>query len=244
MRGIHKNPRHTFMFLTKRPIRMREILSPPSSFMVEGKPLPNLWLGVTVCAPDELWKIGELLQTPAAKYFVSFEPLLAHVDPTVIDWTAYMGSTATKNALTGEVHIPGNCGESSQTIQGKKLDWCIVGGETGPGARPMHPDWVRSLRDQCKEAGTPLFFKGWGDFMPVTPDEVPAAWKDCAGFHVACAYGYHEPLHALWYCRAPKPCAGIEHPPGAKCPLVHMRRVGKRRAGRLLDGREWNEVPS
>jgi protein gp37 len=80
-----------------------------------------------------------------------------------------------------------------------KLNWVIAGGESGPKARPMHPDWVRSLRDQCLAAQVPFFFKQWGE----------------------------------WICDA------ID--PDDRHPL--FRKVGKKAAGRLLDGREWNEWP-
>jgi len=95
-------------------------------------PLPNLWLGVTVCNRDELWKLDVLRETPAALRSVSFEPLLSDL---------------------GAVNLSG-------------IGWVICGGETGPGARPMNPDWVRSLRDQCQEATVPFFFKSWGEWAP------------------------------------------------------------------------------
>lgn len=95
-------------------------------------PLPNLWLGVTVCNRDELWKLDVLRKIPAALRFVSFEPLLSDL---------------------GNVDLSG-------------IGWVIAGGETGQGARPMNPDWVRSLRDQCQEATVPFFFKSWGEWAP------------------------------------------------------------------------------
>ena len=95
-------------------------------------PLPNLWLGVTVCNRDELWKLDVLRKIPAALRFVSFEPLLSDL---------------------GNVDLSG-------------IGWVIAGGETGSGARPMNPDWVRSLRDQCQEATVPFFFKSWGEWAP------------------------------------------------------------------------------
>ena len=85
--------------------------------------------------------------------------------------------------------------------------WIVVGGETGPKARPMHPDWVRTIRDQCKAAGVPFWFKSWGE------------WS--------------EELHSNKSRRAP-----VSHSSGCR-----MYRVGKARAGRLLDGEEHNEVP-
>jgi len=86
------------------------------------------------------------------------------------------------------------------------LDWVVVGGESGPGARPMHPDWVRSLRDQATAAGVPFFFKQWGEFCP--PDQFPGG--------------------------VPTEYEGV--------PLDPVR-ISKKRAGALLDGREWREWP-
>ena len=135
--------KHTFLILTKRPQRMHEfILGLPQRdhtfrlWVAAGGewPLSNLWLGVTAenqARADE--RIPVLLQIPAAKRFVSVEPMLGPVD------LSYFINS---------------------------LDWVICGGETGPGARPMHPDWVRSIRDQCRESGTPYFFKSWGDWAP------------------------------------------------------------------------------
>ncbi len=178
-------------------------------------PLPNVWLGVTVCNQAEAnEKIPLLLQTPATVRFVSVEPCLGPVDLGHLSWTDIIGST--KNALTGKTWIQGNCGESSQTLQGNRLDWVICGGETGPGARPMHPDWVRGLRDQCQAAGTPFFFKSWGEWVTEnqSPEDIllpgqstiPHGWK---------GRKYEDSVY----------------------------RVGKRRAGRLLDGVEHNEFP-
>lgn len=147
---IGKHRQHTFMVLTKRAENMETVMK-----LMLKRPLPNLWLGVTVCNQAEAdAKIPLLLQTPATVRFVSVEPCLGPVDLGHLSWTDIIGST--KNALTGKTWIQGNCGESSQTLQGNRLDWVICGGETGPGARPMHPDWVRGLRDQCQAAGTPF----------------------------------------------------------------------------------------
>ena len=90
----------------------------------------------------------------------------------------------------------------------------IVGGESGPGARPMHPEWARSLRDQCAGAGVPFFFKQWGEW----------AWNEDDGFGNAARTA--QPHH-------------YEH---RSCGSTAVR-VGKHHAGRLLDGREWNEMP-
>ncbi|KLU61857.1 phage protein Gp37/Gp68 [Peptococcaceae bacterium CEB3] len=113
-------------------------------------PLPNVWFGVSVenqTTADE--RIPLLLQTPAAVRFISAEPLL---EPVSLRWLA---------AWDGKASNP----QSSMTNEYdglRKLDWVIAGAETGHNARPMHPDWVRGLRDQCQEAGVPFFFKHWG----------------------------------------------------------------------------------
>ena len=99
-------------------------------------PLPNLWLGVTVCNQEEKNKIDLLRETPAAHRFLSLEPLLEDL---------------------GELNLEG-------------IDQIILGGETGKNARPMHPDWARSIRDQCKEAGVPFFIKQMTGRKPIPED--------------------------------------------------------------------------
>lgn len=148
-------------------------------------PLPNVWLGVSVedqKTADE--RIPLLLQTPAAIRFVSYEPALGPVD-----FSAFL---------------------PVMTIGGVEMElwlsWIIAGGESGPNARPAHPDWFRSVRDQCQSAGIPFFFKQWGEWLPAGEDGAP-----CDHQHLNCS---DQPV-----------------------------RVGKKRAGRLLDGREWNELP-
>ena len=104
-------------------------------------PLPNVWLGVSVenqAAADE--RIPLLLRTPAAVRFISAEPLLGLIG------LAY--------------RFPHADGMRDDRF------WVICGGESGSGARPMNPDWARSLRDQCAAAGVPFFFKQWGEFAP------------------------------------------------------------------------------
>jgi protein gp37 len=118
---------HTFLILTKRPQRWKKLT--PSLPLYK-----NIYFGVSVenqQTADE--RIPILLQIPAAKRYVSVEPMLEK-----IDLMPYLGGQYPKWEI---------------------LDWCIVGGETGPKARPMNPDWARSLRDQCQSAGVPFFFK-------------------------------------------------------------------------------------
>ncbi len=141
-------PQHTFQVLTKRHARMRSLLNSTSFFESvahhQGKlsdetdwPLPNVWLGVST--ENQQWadtRIPALLDTPAAVRFISAEPLLGPID------------------LGFDLHPDWG------------LDWVIVGGESGPGARSMHPDWVRHLRNQCTASDVPFLFKQWGEWGP------------------------------------------------------------------------------
>ena len=145
-------------------------------------PLPNVWLGVSV--EDQVTadaRIPDLLSTPAAKRFVSAEPLLGEInlsvlsvaDPTVV--AAYhrgggdSDSALWLNALSGDYADEDDV--CNDEVLGRAdglspLDWIIAGGESGPDARPLHPDWARSLRDQCASATVPFFFKQWGEWLP------------------------------------------------------------------------------
>ena len=198
-------PQHTYQVLTKRPARMRALLSSRSFEQEVGRavaaivgdderrearmlvgewtwdviakswhapdwPLPNVWLGVTVEDQERAdQRIPILLETPAAIRWLSCEPLLGPVD---LDATG--------------MDVTGTSGLESRP---PAVDWVVAGGESGPGARPMHPDWARSLRDQCEAAGVPYLFKQWGE-------------HDSTG-----------------------------------------KRVGKKRAGRLLDGVQHDGYP-
>jgi protein gp37 len=128
-------------------------------------PLPNVWLGVSVedqRRADE--RIPHLLKTPAAVRFLSVEPMLSEINVK-----PYL-----RHKFNREPHcdwcedcIPDSHGadwwkQTRADRHGPFVDWVIVGGESGPGARPMHPDWARKVRDDCVAAGVPFFFKQWG----------------------------------------------------------------------------------
>lgn len=143
-------------------------------------------------------------------------------------------------------HAARNCSEISdhtvdgvghraaQELESHSLDWVIVGGESGPGARPMHPDWVRSIRDQCTAAGVAFFFKQWGAWE-VASDENGRR----NGYDGYVMPDTGEQFTWLGYCgRTANPSANQ-----LTAPVWAMAKVGKSRAGRLLDGREWNEMP-
>ncbi|MFC4128892.1 phage Gp37/Gp68 family protein [Nocardia rhizosphaerae] len=195
---------HTFQVLTKRPGRMRSLLRSDAfrelvfksvdvelpDVMGDAWPIPNVWLGVS--AEDQKWadvRIPVLLDTPATVRFVSAEPLLGPVD-----LAQYLEP----------LEDPSACGDEEHCSPWSRIDclhWVIVGGESGRGARPMHPDWVRSLRDQCVEASVPFLFKQWGEY--VTPDQMTEdafrAW-DC----------YHAGERRDRYWRLGKKAAGRE----------------------------------
>jgi protein gp37 len=194
-------PQHTYQVLTKRPARMRALLG--------GWPLPNVWLGVSVedqGAAD--LRIPILLDTPAVVRWLSCEPLLG---PVNLDKCGR--------------HRSGDIGDSgySECFDCRPLDgwkgkytsveWVVVGGESGPNARPMHPNWARSLRDQCALAGVPFHFKQWGEWAPAG---VIHGKPDMGG--PSYLLGDRE----TWLRNA----SGT---------YTRMRRVGKT-AGRLLDG--------
>jgi len=157
------NPRHTFLVLTKRPERAREFFR---TKWVADSPLDNVWLGVSVeNSLEAAERIPELLTTPAALHFVSFEPLLEAIDfafwpdehhycscgaVTPVDCCDVIG------ADPGHLFCPCNHEERANM---RRIRWVIAGAETGPGARPAKLDWFRSLRDQCAEAGVPFFLK-------------------------------------------------------------------------------------
>lgn len=154
--------RHTFQVLTKRPKRMlawvrseRSLHTILQHWKNDGAgqntwPLPNVWLGTSVedqATADE--RIPPLLITPAAVRFISAEPLLG---PINLQALRHGGAWIDSTSGIWPVWHP--------------LDWIIAGGESGPGARPAHPDWFRSLRDQCQRADVPFFFKQWGEWSP------------------------------------------------------------------------------
>lgn len=168
--------RHTFQVLTKRPERMARLLADDgfaeAVTYVEGDegyghlpwPLPNVWLGTSVedqRAADE--RIPHLLRTPAAVRFLSCEPLIGEV---WIDRYLWFSGPSTagpwKDALGRHRGGGGIGGQMMSARESGDIGWVIAGGESGPGFRPMDPDWPRSLRDQCVAAGVPFFFKQWG----------------------------------------------------------------------------------
>jgi protein gp37 len=215
--GRNGKPGHIFQVLTKRAARMRHYFSTDrraawaraavnygggidpdgiyDQVMGAEGPHPRIWLGVSVedqKRADE--RIPELLATPAAVRWVSAEPLLG---PVLID--------------TLLCEMPED--EDGAPYLGP-IDWVVVGGESGPKARPMHLSWARDLRDQCAEAGVPFLFKQWGEWIPAGQS------LSSGGIHTNIReFGYDE----IGRCR--------------------LHRMGKKTTGRLLDSVQHDGYP-
>lgn len=132
-------------------------------------PWPNVWLGATIVNQEEADRdIPKLLATPARVRFLSCEPLLG---PISFRWQSY-AHEATGQSYREYLDQNGGVNHLESL---RKLDWVIAGGESGPHARPTHPQWFRRLRDQCEEASVPFLFKQWGEFVSVSEVEGPGA---------------------------------------------------------------------
>ena len=231
---IRKTPHLDWMILTKRPEKIIDILrlvqthalSPIYLFdtndaladwlgwWISGKAPANVWLGTSVEDQERaVLRIPALRAVPAAIRFLSMEPLLSPVDLSIPYLSAACG---------GSYPFP-MLGHELRTKLVDVVDWVIVGGESGPHSRPMHPDWARGLRDQCAAVGVPFLFKQWGEWAPIDQPWVQdnptrlghnEQWLNSAG-----GQGFHG--EEVW----------------------RMRNCGKKTAGRLLDGVEHNGMP-
>ena len=225
-----------WLLLTKRPQNIAKMLPEPAiHFRAPPWPWPHVWLGTTVENQQEAdRRIPHLLSVPATVRFLSCEPLLGPVELHHLPARDADGNTMHINALRGEHWYAGAGSISSQTFENQpKIDWVICGGESGPKARPMHLDWPRSLRDQCATASVPFFFKQWGEWAP-------RRWKADGGTHAmhrnAPTYGVFQELR-----HAPN---SIERAAEAGDGWQAFERVGKKAAGRLLDGITHDAFPS
>jgi len=204
-------------------------------------PLPNVWLGVSVedqTRADE--RIPILLDTPAAIRFISAEPLLGPIDLE----SAWHGENALESECWGDCgwceqgHTPlHNCARGKQSndalAKGRSgLDWVIAGGESGPSARPSHPDWFRSLRDQCAEADVAFFFKQWGNWAPDT-GPMPSGDPIMDG-RARCAVWQGDRWHFA---------ADGYMPPSDTGEGEWVYHLGKKAAGRMLDGQAHSAFP-
>ncbi|MCE4544633.1 MULTISPECIES: phage Gp37/Gp68 family protein [unclassified Caballeronia] len=198
---IDATPNLNWLLLTKRIGNVAAMLEDVAArqFDLERLHAPaardNVWLGATIVNQEEADRdIPKLLAVPARVRFLSMEPLLGTVD---------LRFRARSFGFPNHIDRHGNAHGMPQGVH-----WVIVGGESGRGARPMHPDWARSLRDQCKRAGVPFLFKQWGEWLGAHQDGSPE----------------HEPLELN----------------ASDDPI----RVGKKAAGRKLDGATHDGFPA
>jgi protein gp37 len=242
---IKATPRHTYMILTKRPEEMAAYFAWDHGPKY-GAPMPaNLWLGVSVedqATADA--RIPWLLRTPAAVRFASYEPALGPVDFTRVPFTDGDGRHR-QDALTGHAYMHGTGRDDNPDMLVRidkpllpRLDWVICGGESGPNARPMHPDWARGVRDQCAETRVPFFFKQWGEWLPDSQFQSAGIDDDPECSRFECAFWdpdfdkWEMVGRAIW-------CDWNDYPEDSG-----VGRVGKARAGRLLDGVTHDAFPT
>lgn len=202
---IHDTPNLDWLLLTKRPQNWRARLEQTdhdvifvtgdhvANHWLAGKPPANVWIGTTVenqARADE--RIPHLLSIPAKVRFLSCEPLLGPLDI--------------------EEHLEDQL-DGGYVLGSAPIHWVICGGESGTHARAMHPEWARSLRDQCSAAGVAFFFKQWGEWLPGCQYRE----GDRERFREKAQHSFCHDHHSWW--------------------------VGKKLAGRMLDGRTHDEFP-
>jgi protein gp37 len=198
-----------------------EVWAPPS----------NVWLGATIVNQEEADRdIPKLLATPARLRFLSVEPMLGPVD--ISEWLWGRDQPCAPCPKDEDC----DCGwEPRHKLDGEAaLHWVICGGESGRNARPVHPDWARSLRDQCEAAGVQFLFKQWGEWVPYEESAQPPFYHS--------QHGHEIDGHAL---------PDFESDDGRSqrewhrdfVDMILARRVGKAAAGRLLDGVQHDGYP-
>lgn len=228
---IQETPWLIWQLLTKRPENVMAMV--PENWQA-GLP-SNVWIGTSVedqRRADE--RIPHLLKIPADVRFLSCEPLLGPVDFTPPE---FRGTNVNKHDWLQD------------------LDWVIVGGESGPNARPMHPDWARGIRDACRYRtdmgrpwSLPFLFKQWGAYGPwlneahfthCGEEKHAHAWLVASGEGGTCYVVDDDGSWSNWSGKPPFDSAGECTDPS----LVVMGRFGKKDAGREFDGRTWDEMP-
>jgi protein gp37 len=221
------NKHHTYQILTKRPeraLKIFKVLRDTDNVMYDAiKSSKNIWHGVSVedQATADL-RIPLLLQFPVPVRFLSCEPLLG-----AVNLRRLIGRTTFANA---------------------EIQWVICGGESGPKARPMHPDWVRGIRDYCKGASIPFFFKQWGGWRPYEVDSPPDWYDACSG----ATYDGHgmnftdengDPgkwYGGRWMYGTEAQIICMEH----RNEMCMFLRLSKKKAGHLLDGNAYHQFPN
>lgn len=240
---IYDTPHLDWLLLTKRIGNAARMLKGDPPEGIDMAAMPNVWIGATICNQEEADRdLPKLERVPAAQRFVSIEPLLGPIDLGLMQY-----------------HDSDHTDEQGRIIANTRrrwLRWVIVGGESGANARPMHPAWVRSLRDQCQAAGVPFLFKQWGEWWEYVNEDHYThcgaekhahAWVDAdTGDSGKCWIVDDDGSWSNWTGTPRGLPKGDEDVNGGNMhpSVTVMGRHGKKAAGRLLDGREWNEVPS
>jgi protein gp37 len=229
MQVIQMTPQHTYLVLTKRPeVALRYWYHMDTSFkLANGKsigrwrPPSNLLMGTSVHDQESANKrVSELLALHDCLHFLSYEPAIGPLDLKHLQPKSAPTYRTRLDALRGIYSLQKWKGKEWHQLmdsQYEKLDWVIMGGESGPKADPMHPAWARAMRDQCKEAGVPFFFKQWGAWQPVNYR------RENQELYIKFELGKNERLF--------------------EDPMQNMVRVGKGNAGHELDGEVYQQFP-
>lgn len=222
-RLIRQTPQLDWLLLTKR---IGNAASMIERALIDGHlltsrlpywPWPNVWIGATIANQEEADRdVPKLLATPARVRFLSCEPLLGPIDLRGI-WTH-----CPTHDFAGGFCVK-DCGNW------RRVDWVIAGGESGGHARPAHPQWFRDLRDQCVAAHVPYLFKQWGEWEIASTEN---------GHHGSVMLATGE--RYTWIAKNGK-TFNPSAPNDQDC--WAMAKVGKKKAGRLLDGRTWDQFP-
>lgn len=224
---IERTPNLDWLLLSKRPQNFRRFL--PASWL--ESPRPNVWLMTTVESADYLWRVKELVNTPAAIRGLSVEPLLGPISFRWAAWDDHSPNSKRAKQLPDVERGGKTLAGCVDELDGlRMLDWVIVGGESGAHSRPMNPSWALTIRDQCKQAGVAFLFKQWGEYKParlITGDDD----RTLKGFRYVASDGHVLQADASGVFPA--------KPEGTAV----MERVGKHTAGRSLDGSTWDEYP-
>lgn len=213
---ILRTPHLDWLLLTKRIGNAADMLG---EMFLDGPPT-NIRIGTTITSqPEAARDIAKLLRLGLPN-FLSMEPLLGPV--------SFVGMFANPDKINDGTNML-EC-----------IDWVIVGGESGPNARPMHPDWARSLRDQCQSAGVPFLFKQWGEWLP---------WHHFCDSGIEDGDGQQPTKYPTleWSDESWNDVGKPDHwdsMDGAIDDQQCVGRVGKKAAGRLLDGIEHNGFPA
>lgn len=237
---IEQTPHLDWLLLTKLPENILQLV-PLKWFDKEFDPdaawPANVWVGVSVENQEMADKrIPELLKVPAPVRFLSCEPLLGPIEKLyhyLASNSIYKAEFWNDGAFDLHERLDGSitatCKDGTVYEDGSDIHWVIVGGESGPGARPMHPDWARDIRYQCERMEIPFFFKQWGAWLPDGQfdsfrGKSTTSIRDWGGLSLEGEFRQHQ--HASPITRE-----------------LDVFKLHKKITGRLFDGEEWNQFP-